>query len=50
MIAVDTNVFIYALDADDPIKQQKAQELLDGLCQASSSTVMPWQVLLTPNS
>lgn len=44
MNAVDTNVFIYALDADDPVKQAKAQQLLDGLSRASGSTVLLWQV------
>jgi predicted nucleic acid-binding protein len=44
MIAVDTNVFIYALDADEPAKQAKALQLLDRLSRASGSTVLPWQV------
>lgn len=44
MIAVDTNVFIYALDADDPAKQTKAQDLLQRLMQTASSVVLPWQV------
>ena len=44
MNAVDTNVFVYALDADEPVKQAKAQELFQRLTQASGSTVLPWQV------
>ena len=44
MTAVDTNVFIYALDADEPVKQAKAQQLLDRLSRAAGSTVLPWQV------
>ncbi|MBX7106715.1 MAG: PIN domain-containing protein [Gemmataceae bacterium] len=44
MIAVDTNVFIDALDADEPIKQAKAQQLLAQLCRGSGSAVLPWQV------
>jgi predicted nucleic acid-binding protein len=44
MNAVDTNVFIYALDADDPIKQAKARDLLQRLTQAADTTVLPWQV------
>ena len=44
MIAVDTNVFIYALDADDPVKQAKAQALLQRLMQTTGSAVLPWQV------
>jgi len=31
MNAVDTNVFIYALDDDEPVKQAKAHELLQQL-------------------
>lgn len=44
MNAIDTNVFVYALDADEPVKQAKAQELFQRLAQASGSTVLPWQV------
>jgi predicted nucleic acid-binding protein len=44
MIAVDTNVFIYALDDDAPDKQAKAQKLLDDLVNAVGSTVLPWHV------
>lgn len=44
MNAVDTNVFVYALDADEPVKQARAQQLFSQLSQASESTVLPWQV------
>ena len=44
MNAVDTNVFVYALDTDEPIKQGKAQALFDGLVEAGRSTVLLWQV------
>lgn len=44
MNAVDTNVFIYALDADAPIKQAKARYLLDRLTRAADAAVLPWQV------
>ena len=44
MNAVDTNVFVYALDLDEPVKQAKAQDLLQQLTMASGSTVLPWQV------
>jgi predicted nucleic acid-binding protein len=44
MNAVDTNVFVYALDADEPIKQAKAHDLFQRLTQADDSTVLPWQV------
>jgi predicted nucleic acid-binding protein len=44
MNAVDTNVFVYSLDASDPVKQAKAQQLLDGLAQKPAETLLPWQV------
>ena len=44
MNAVDTNVFVYALDVDEPIKQAKAQQLFQRLASSSASTVLPWQV------
>lgn len=44
MNAVDTNVFVYALDFDDPIRQSRAQRLLQSLAAAPDPTVLPWQV------
>jgi predicted nucleic acid-binding protein len=44
MNAVDTNVYVYALDADEPIKQAKALELFDRLVLQSADTVLIWQV------
>ena len=44
MNAVDTNVFVYAFDADETVKRPKAEELLDGLAQQSGQTVLLWQV------
>ncbi len=44
MNAVDTNVFIYALDDDEPIKQAKAQNLFDRLRLQTNQTILPWQV------
>jgi predicted nucleic acid-binding protein len=44
MNAVDTNVFVYALDMDEPVKQPKAQALLQRLAPAVGSTVLLWQV------
>jgi predicted nucleic acid-binding protein len=44
MNAVDTNVFVYALDVDEPIKQAKAQDLFQRLARTGDSTVLPWQV------
>lgn len=43
MNAVDTNVFVYVLDVDEPIKHAKAHELVQRLLQGGS-TVIPWQV------
>jgi predicted nucleic acid-binding protein len=45
MNAIDTNVLIYRLDSSDPVKQQKARNLLRQLRSASTGTVMVWQVL-----
>jgi predicted nucleic acid-binding protein len=44
MNAVDTNVFVYALDDNEPVKQAKARALLDRLVQPPSVTQLPWQV------
>jgi predicted nucleic acid-binding protein len=44
MNAVDTNVFVYALDDNEPIKQPKARALIDQLVRAPSDTILLWQV------
>lgn len=44
MNAVDTNVFVYALDTDELAKQAKANELLRRLAQQPSDTLLLWQV------
>jgi len=44
MNAVDTNVYVYALDADEPVKQAKAVELFDRLVLQPADTVLVWQV------
>jgi predicted nucleic acid-binding protein len=44
MNAVDTNVFVYALDDDEPDKQAKACNLIDQLVQRSADTLLLWQV------
>jgi predicted nucleic acid-binding protein len=44
MNAVDTNVFVYSLDVNEPDKQTRANQLLVGLAQAPSATILPWQV------
>jgi predicted nucleic acid-binding protein len=43
MIAVDTNVLVYAVDASEPIKGAKAVALLREL--ESQQTVLLWQVV-----
>jgi predicted nucleic acid-binding protein len=42
MIAVDTNVLVYAVDHFEPVKMHKAAALL--LSLKNSSLVVPWQV------
>jgi predicted nucleic acid-binding protein len=44
MNAVDTNVYVYAFDSDEPLKQAKARELLKLLTQKPAETVLLWQV------
>lgn len=44
MNAIDTNVYVYALDADEPVKQTKAVELLDRPAVTPAETVILWQV------
>ena len=44
MNAVDTNVYVYALDADEAAKQAKALELLDQLALHRADTILIWQV------
>ena len=45
MNAVDTNIFNYSVDQNEPVKQIKAQQLLQQLHSATEPTVMLWQVL-----
>jgi predicted nucleic acid-binding protein len=44
MNAIDTNVFVYALDSDEPVKRARAHELLERLMQRPAETVLLWQV------
>lgn len=44
MNAVDTNVYVYALDADEADKQAKALALFDRLAPDRGETVLIWQV------
>lgn len=45
MNAVDTNVLLYSIDRNEPVKQRKAQELLRQLHSSSEPTILLWQVL-----
>jgi predicted nucleic acid-binding protein len=44
MNGIDTNVLVYAFDFSEPVKQPKAEKLLDDLL-AASSAVLLWQVV-----
>lgn len=44
MNAVDTNVFVYAIDRRDAAKHAKANVLLQSLASATTTTVLLWQV------
>ena len=50
MNAADTNVYVYALDADEPVKQAKALELFDRLVLQAADTVLIWQVAFARRS
>ncbi len=43
MNAIDTNVLVYLVDADEPAKQSQALALLDRLAADESETVLLWQ-------
>ena len=45
MNAVDTNVLLYSIDGNEPVKQAKAQLLMQQLHNSASATMLPWQVL-----
>lgn len=45
MNAIDTNVLVYAVDFNEPTKQAKAINLLSGLSQTPTQTVLLWQVV-----
>jgi predicted nucleic acid-binding protein len=45
MNAVDTNVLLYSVDNNEPVKQLKAQRLLEQLHSATEPVVLLWQVL-----
>ena len=44
MNAIDTNIFVYALDDNEAAKQAKAQEVISRLVQPPVQTVTLWQV------
>ena len=44
MNAIDTNVFVYALDAAEPAKQAKAREFFRRVLTSNESILVPWQV------
>src|SRR5215475_13539883 len=45
MNAVDTNILVYAVDDNEPVKQGKAQTLIGQLVAGSTPTVLLWQVI-----
>lgn len=45
MNAIDTNVWVYAIDVYEPAKRQKALDLLDGLSQDPDPTLLLFQVV-----
>jgi predicted nucleic acid-binding protein len=44
MIAIDTNVLVYAIDDREPIKAAQASELINRLLSGDIPLVIPWQV------
>ena len=44
MIALDTNVLVYSVDAHEPAKQAIAQSLIDEQLQTGAGVILPWQV------
>ncbi len=44
MNAVDTNVLVYFVDVDEPVKRAEAVEVLDRLVNEAVETVLLWQV------
>ena len=43
--AIDTNVLLYSVDRHEPVKQLKAQRLLQRLRSDAEPTILLWQVL-----
>ncbi len=45
MNGIDTNILIYSVDEDEPVKRPKAQKLLRRLRKRRSETMLLWQVI-----
>ena len=45
MNAVDTNILVYFVDRDEPVKRAKAVDLLENLVQEDTETILLWQVV-----
>ncbi len=45
MNAVDTNILLYSIDRNEPVKQLKAQQLLNHLRASPPPTLLLWQVV-----
>ena len=45
MNAVDTNVFVYSVDVDEPSKRTNARELLQQFLVNPPETILLWQVI-----
>lgn len=46
MIAIDTNIFLYAVDDDEPEKQRRALNLLIQLDASPTPVLLLWQVVV----
>jgi len=44
MNAIDTNIFLYSVDDDEPTKQLRALALIEQMESSSTPVVMLWQV------
>jgi len=44
MNAVDTNILVYFVDCDEPVKRVKAIELINRLIEEDAEAVLLWQV------
>ena len=44
MNAIDTNLLVYSIDVDEPVRCARAINLIDQLIQKPSETIILWQV------